>query len=165
MRSLPLAGTRTFPPRQPWRKAVCFLWLWLSSGGVPLVWWCPTEKEPHFERCGLTWFAAAMAAKYLIVSSAQLWAAGSGTVLWAQKCKSLTQEIFFISFSGMPTFNKLGVTITPSPSAMVEAQSSHSWEGVECLVGKTTCISGRVTRLIDELNSSKVWKLNCFCEY
>lgn len=61
----------------------------------------------------------------------------------------------FISFLGMATFNKLGVTITPSPGATVAAQSSHGWEGVECLEEKAACISGRATRLIDELNSLK----------
>lgn len=70
----------------------------------------------------------------------------------------------FIGFSGMATFNKPGVTITPSPSAVVAVQSSHSWERLECLVGKATCISGRV-RLIDELKSSKFGNQISFCEY
>lgn len=37
------------------------------------MWWCLTEKKPHFEQCGLdVVFAAAMAAKYLIISNAHL---------------------------------------------------------------------------------------------
>lgn len=64
-----------------WKSPICMV---VSNRGRALLW----EMWPNM------FFAAAMAAKYLIISNAHLWAAGSGTVLWAQKCKSLPQEIF-----------------------------------------------------------------------
>lgn len=86
-------------------------------------------------------FAAAAAAKYLISqrnTSEQLGLA----LCYGLRHANLSPRRYFISFSGMATFNKLGGTITPSPSAIAAAQGFHSWEGVQCLVGKAACISG-----------------------
>lgn len=67
-----------------------------------------------------------------------------------------------ISFSGMATLNKPGVNMTPSPSVTVPAQSC-SWERREwTLEGKATCISGRVTRLMEELNSPRFGNWTAF---
>lgn len=65
-------------------------------------------------------------------------------------------ENIVISFSGIAMLNKTGVNITPSPSVIAPAQSSWSWErGVDCMEEKATCISGSVTRLMEELNSPR----------
>lgn len=76
------------PPGHPWVKP-----------------WCPPEEPPcvvvaHRGRAPLhqMWpdavFARATAAKYWIISSEHLRAAGSATVLWAQKCKSFAVKIW-----------------------------------------------------------------------
>lgn len=121
-----------------WRSPICTVVV--SNRGRAPLW----EMRPNAV------FAAATAAKYLIISNEHLWHCAMGSEMQISPSGNI-----FISFSGMATFNKMGVTITPSLSAMVPARSSHRWEGVECLEGKAVSISGRVTRLIDELNSSE----------